>query len=160
MEANMANVNHSALTDPYLHEPKGAAAATSGQVYVADGAASGAWASLDAATTYIISGVIDDISTAATVYIPTPEAGTVKQVTTVLSGAIATADVTVLVKDAAAATMGTITVAFTGSAAADIDSTTPSTNNTFTANSFVTIATDGASTNVVKLYFSLLVERS
>jgi hypothetical protein len=39
----MANVNHSTLTDPYLHEPKGAASATSGSVYVADGLGSGSW---------------------------------------------------------------------------------------------------------------------
>ena len=42
----MANVQHSALTGAELHEPKGAAAATAGQVYVADGAASGAWAAV------------------------------------------------------------------------------------------------------------------
>lgn len=39
----MANVNHSTLTDPYLHEPKGVAAATTGQVYVANGSGSGNW---------------------------------------------------------------------------------------------------------------------
>lgn len=39
----MADVEHNALTDPELHEPKGAAAATAGQVYVADGAGSGAF---------------------------------------------------------------------------------------------------------------------
>lgn len=39
----MANVNHSTLTDPYLHEPKGVAAASSGSVYVSNGAGSGAW---------------------------------------------------------------------------------------------------------------------
>jgi hypothetical protein len=39
----MANVNHSTLTDPYLHEPKGVASAPSGSVYVADGAGSGDW---------------------------------------------------------------------------------------------------------------------
>lgn len=39
----MANVEHSAITDPNIHEPKGVAAATSGQVYVADGAGSGNW---------------------------------------------------------------------------------------------------------------------
>lgn len=39
----MANVNHSALTDPYLHEPKGASTASAGEVYVADGAGSGDW---------------------------------------------------------------------------------------------------------------------
>lgn len=39
----MANVQHSALTGAELHEPKGVATATADQVYVADGAASGAW---------------------------------------------------------------------------------------------------------------------
>lgn len=39
----MANVNHSTLTDPYLHEPKGVASAQSGSIYVADGAGSGLW---------------------------------------------------------------------------------------------------------------------
>jgi len=34
---------HSSLTGADLHEPKGAASATSGQVYVADGAGSGTW---------------------------------------------------------------------------------------------------------------------
>ena len=37
-------VNHNALTGAALHEPKGAAAASSREVYVADGAGSGAWA--------------------------------------------------------------------------------------------------------------------
>jgi len=37
-------IEHNVLTDPELHEPKGAAAATAGQVYVADGAGSGAFA--------------------------------------------------------------------------------------------------------------------
>lgn len=39
----MANINHSALSDPYLHEPKGASTALAGQIYVADGAGSGDW---------------------------------------------------------------------------------------------------------------------
>jgi hypothetical protein len=39
----MANVNHSTLTDPYLHEPKGVASAGAGTVYVANGSGSGTW---------------------------------------------------------------------------------------------------------------------
>ena len=39
----MANVNHSTLTDPYLHEPKGVSSASSGQVYIANGTGSGVW---------------------------------------------------------------------------------------------------------------------
>lgn len=39
----MANVEHSALTGSALHEPKGTATATSGEVYVANGSGSGTW---------------------------------------------------------------------------------------------------------------------
>lgn len=39
-------IQHSALTGSDLHEPKGAAAAAVGRVYVANGAASGSWRTL------------------------------------------------------------------------------------------------------------------
>jgi hypothetical protein len=39
----MATVQHSALTDPNLHEPKGVSTAASGKVYQANGAGSGSW---------------------------------------------------------------------------------------------------------------------
>jgi len=39
----MADVQHSALTDPNLHEPKGAAAASANEVYIADGVGSGSF---------------------------------------------------------------------------------------------------------------------
>ena len=58
MEANMANVNHSALTDPYLHEPKGAAAATSGQVYVANGSGSGTWTTKESLVELSLEGYL------------------------------------------------------------------------------------------------------
>lgn len=39
----MANVNHSTLSDPYLHEPKGISSASINEVYISDGAGSGNW---------------------------------------------------------------------------------------------------------------------
>jgi len=39
----MAQVQHSALPDSQLHEPKGVASAASGKVYVANGSGSGEW---------------------------------------------------------------------------------------------------------------------
>ena len=39
----MATVQHSVLTDPNLHEPKGVSTAASGKVYVANGSGSGTW---------------------------------------------------------------------------------------------------------------------
>lgn len=53
----MANVAHSGLTAANLHEPKGAATASAGQVYVANGAGSGAWTSISG---LIITGQIAD----------------------------------------------------------------------------------------------------
>jgi hypothetical protein len=34
---------HSAITDPNIHEPKGVAAASANQIYIANGAGSGSW---------------------------------------------------------------------------------------------------------------------
>lgn len=42
----MANVSHASLTGSELHEPKGAASAAAGTVYVANGAGSGTWSSV------------------------------------------------------------------------------------------------------------------
>jgi hypothetical protein len=39
----MANVQHSDITDPNIHEPKGVASAAAGKVYVANGSGSGSW---------------------------------------------------------------------------------------------------------------------
>lgn len=39
----MATIQHSALTDPEVHEPKDITTAEAGAVYVADGSGSGAW---------------------------------------------------------------------------------------------------------------------
>ena len=50
----MANVVHSVLTDPFLHEPKGIAAASDGQVYIANGSGSGAWKELQ----YYVNGYV------------------------------------------------------------------------------------------------------
>lgn len=39
----MPNVQHSSLTDPNLHEPKGIAAASANQLYLSNGSGSGTW---------------------------------------------------------------------------------------------------------------------
>ena len=57
---------HNAITDPEIHEPKGVAAASADQVYVADGAGSGAWRYTPHASCYY-----DDIGTGTTLTTPT-----------------------------------------------------------------------------------------
>lgn len=39
----MANVQHSSLTDPNLHEPKGISSASANQLYLSNGSGSGVW---------------------------------------------------------------------------------------------------------------------
>lgn len=63
----MANVDHSTLTDPYLHEPKGIASALVNQVYVANGAGSGSWTNISRAVKS--TGNADQTLTAATLTI-------------------------------------------------------------------------------------------
>jgi hypothetical protein len=151
----MADVQHASLTDPYLHEPKGAASANAGEVYVADGAGSGDWS----ARQYTINALIADVSSSETVYVPIPYSGTVVKVVSVLEGAITVADATVIVSNSSAASMGTLTIAYTSSAAGDVDTLVPASNNTVTDNDYITIATDGGSTDAQKLWLTIVVER-
>ena len=141
----MANVNHSSLTDPLIHEPKGVASASVGKVYVANGSGSGTWTSKETLVGETLTGYIDNISASSTVYVPIP---------------FSSANATLTVKNAAAASMGTITVTQSGSAAGDVDTLAPSSNNTVAADSFITIASDGGSTNTATLRFVVVLDRS
>lgn len=156
----MANVNHSTLTDPYLHEPKGVATATSGDVYVANGAGSGAWTAKEQLIELSLEGHLEDVSAVETVYVPIPFAGTVSKVLTVLEGSISSGNPTVTVKNSAGASMGTLTITASGSAAGDIDILSPTSNNVVTADTFITVESDGASTNSAKLRFVVVLDRS
>ena len=88
----MTNVAHKDLTDPNLHEPKGAGAAAANSIYVANGGGSGSWklpiiratatlspASVAANTTaeqlFTISGVALATDVVVSVSKPTAQAG-------------------------------------------------------------------------------------
>lgn len=73
-------VEHSAIADPEIHEPKGIAAAVQGKVYVSDGASSGSWRYIPHSALYY-----DDIGTGTT--LTTPTAYTLVAPTTVADAA-------------------------------------------------------------------------
>ncbi len=147
---------HSALTGADLHEPKGVAAAGAGEVYLSNGAGSGSWV----VPPYTLTGVIDDVSTASTIYFPIPYAGTVTKVVTVLAGSLTTANATVTVRNAAGTSMGTLTITQSGSAAGDIDVLNPVSNNTVTNDSRISVETDGASDTTRKLFVTVYIQGS
>ena len=160
---------HSALANAELHELKGVSAATDNTVASATTNAT-VWRKvnanmIDTAAIFdtnkeILWAVIDDISTPATIYVVLPYACTVTKVDTALGNAITVADATVTCSNHAGASMGTITVAYTASAAGDLDTLSPVGNNTFTAGQRMTIATDGNSTTLSKLYITISLTRT
>jgi hypothetical protein len=155
---------HSTLTGTELHENKGVDAASDNIVATAVSNAT-VWrkvrdTSID--TSYIfnvnrayLTVSIADVSTAEKVYLAVPFTGTLTKVTTVLQNAITIADSTVTVKNNSGASAGTLTIAFSGSAAGDVDTLTPVSNNTFTSGQVVSIETDGASTTAARLFVTL-----
>lgn len=151
----MANVTHSSLTGADLHEPKGVETANSEDVYVADGSGSGSWKG----QSLLLDLKLTDISGPFDRYVPIPVACTVVQITTALSAAIGGSDLVLTFKNAAAASMGTITVTQSGSAPGDIDTLTPSSNNTFAANTAIEIEGNGGPTSHEDLDVTVLLER-
>lgn len=151
---------HSTLTGTDLHEPKGAATAASGQVYVADGAGSGAWTAPK--TSYIVlQGVWTDISTAQTIYLPVPAAGTIKKIYVTLDAAINTADSNLTFAiNGTPITSSAITASQSGSAAGTTFSSTPSALNVPSAGQYVSCATDGASSGVAIAHIAVLIQVS
>lgn len=104
---------------------------------------------------------LDDISTAGQIYVVSPVAGTIFKIYSVINGAIATANSILTPKIAGTAiTDGAITVAFSGSAAGDVDSSTPTAANTITAGAAIEIETDGASSNTVEVVLTIEITLS
>lgn len=144
------------VTDPNLPEPKGVASASANEVYVADGSGSGDWSPIE----LIINAAVPDLSSASTTYVAIPYAGSIAKIIGVLGGAISGSNATVTVRNSAGVSMGTITVTHSGSAAGDIDTLTPASNNTVSADSFISVETNGASTGHSPLHLSIILERS
>jgi len=162
-------VNHKDMTGASLHEPKGVAGASQHTVYVANGAGSGTWEKIDADAINTSSiknnnfitftHTFTDISTAASEWVVCPLAGDIQKIWCVLHEAITGADCNFSFEIAGTAvTSGGITITQSGSAAGDIDSSTPSGANTLTAGQAIEIISDGGSTGTVKATFTFEID--
>lgn len=165
----MANTAHEDLTGSDLHEPKGIAAAAASTIYVAGGSGSGTFkkittsevntSSLKNVNLVFVTYTIDDISTAASHWMVPGIAGDVKQITSVLHAAITGSDAALTFEiGGVAITNSALTVTQSGSAAGDVDASTPSGAKTITAAQPVEIITDGGSTGTVKCTITLEID--
>lgn len=142
------------------------AAATANQVYVADGAASGAWTTVQGGLNkYVFTIHMQDASSATatlnSAYLAVPFACTVTDVYSVAFAAIAVTNNVLTVANNAGSAMGTITVAFTGSAIGDVDQiTTITTNNTFTAGQKLSVISNSGSATACPMTITILATRT
>lgn len=92
-----------------------------------------------------------NISSAAVVYLPSPVAGTISKITTIINGAIATANAVLTGRiGSTAITNGAVTIPFSGSAAGQVNSATPTALNTVAVGSNINFTANNASTNTVR----------
>lgn len=160
----MADVQHASLTDPLLHEVKGAAAATVSTVPVADGAGAAPFGLIPFAAlgttikgvgTYYTWTTMADVSAAAAsnfVLVPVITAATLNSVLIILHNAITVADSTLTFTNSTGpATLGTKVITFTASAEGTQFTFTPGANNSFSASTYLKILTDGASTTTCQI---------
>ena len=139
---------HSTLTGADLHEPKGVASANADDIYIANGSGSGAWTAAD--NNIYLSVTLANVSAASSVWIPSPCTGNITKIQTIINGAIATSDVVISTEiNGTAVTNGNITITQSGSAAGDVDSSSPSANRTLAIGNKLEVITNGASTNTV-----------
>lgn len=149
---------HRDVSPDNIHEPKGAFSAASGTVYVADGAGSGSFTAINNLNKITLTYTFTDISTASSQWVVCPIAGTISKIYSVLHGAIATADTVMSFEIAGiAVTNGNITITQSGSAAGDVDSSTPTAARTLTAGQAIEIISDGGSTNTVNATITFVI---
>jgi hypothetical protein len=152
----MAIIQHVDITDPQVHEPKGASTATVDAVYLSDGAGSGAWEYPD----YTLEVDVENISVAGSAWVVAPYAGNIIKMYSVIDGSITVANNTVTLEIAGVAvTNGTLTIAFSGSAAGIIDECTPTALNAVTAGQAIEIVYGGSTTSR-KARFTLVIKRT
>lgn len=107
---------------------------------------------------YFLHCQIEDISTAGEIYVPVPDSGRIIKIITALNGTIGTGDADLTVKTAQG-TAGTITVTASGSAAGDVDTLEPTSNNYVNEGETIEIETDGASSNTEMIGITIIVRR-
>lgn len=150
----MANVQHSSMTGSDLHEPKGVASASTNQVYVSNGSGSGTWqkigvsqidtSSIKNANKEFLNLFLDDIGVAGSHYIVSPIDATITKAYSVIGTTLAGSNTLIqLAINGVDVTNGLITITSSGSAAGDVDSCTPTGNNTVTAGQAIKVTTDG-----------------
>ena len=121
-------------------------------VAIAEGAGEAGWEKRTDTNKYTLHCAMVDISSATVSRVVVPQwgAGNITRITTVINGTIATADAVLTASIATTAiTNGAVTIAYSGSAAGDADSATPTALNVVAAGDVLKVVSGAASTNTI-----------
>ena len=109
---------------------------------------------------YFLHAAIADISTASSTFVPVPDGGKIIKIITALQGAITSVNAGISFEiGGTAVTGGGITVAYSGSAAGDVDTAEPTAANDVSEDGTIEMITDGASSGTKKLNVTFVIRR-
>lgn len=109
---------------------------------------------------YFLTAKVTDISTAGSTFVAVPDAGNIVKIYTSIKNAITTADAAITFEiGGTAVTNGAITVTQSGSAAGDVDSSTPSAANRVEEGESIEIISDGASATACEMIVTFVIRR-
>lgn len=109
---------------------------------------------------YFLTAKVTDISTAGSTFVAVPDAGNIVKIYTSIKNAITTADAAITFEiGGTAVTNGAITVTQSGSAAGDVDSSTPTAANRVEEGGSIEIISDGASATACEMIVTFVIRR-
>lgn len=109
---------------------------------------------------YFITSTIADVSTASSTFVAVPDNGKIIKIFTALQGAISGADAGISFEiGGTAITNGGITIANSGSAAGDVDSSEPTAANSVEEGDAIEIISDGGSSTACEMIVTFVIRR-
>jgi hypothetical protein len=109
---------------------------------------------------YFLTGKITTISTAGSSFVTAPDSGKIIKIYTSIKNAISSANAGLSFEIGGTAVGdGGITIAYSGSAAGDVDSATPSSANYITEGQPIEMITDGASSTACECEVTFVIRR-
>ena len=109
---------------------------------------------------YFLHAAIADVSTASSTFVPVPDGGKIIKIITALQGAITSVNGGISFEiGGTAITGGGITVAYSGSAAGDVDTAVPTAANDVLEDGTIEMITNGASSGAKKLVVTFVIRR-
>jgi hypothetical protein len=109
---------------------------------------------------YFLHAAIADVSTASSTFVPVPDGGKIIKIITALQGAITSVNAGISFEiGGTAVTGGGITVAYSGSAAGDVDTAEPTAANDLSEDGTIEMITDGASATACECVVTFIIRR-